>query len=409
LQNQMSDPIVQAVHKLERWISRSNWVGYDPFEGLSARGAQYLTLGNPLLRMALQQGVRRVPFNLRPLLGIRPKPSTKGMGYFASGYLKLYRAWGREEYLEKARYCLGWLGENYSPGYAGHCWGNHFDYQSRVFYLPAGVPTVVWTAFIGHAFLEAYELLGEESYLQVARSACEFILRDLSVREHDGAACISYIPGQHKEVHNANMLAASLLAWTAKHTGEAELFQPAEKAVGYTMKHQRADGSWYYGEDALLHWVDNFHTGFVLDALAIYVESSGDDRYMDNLRKGLDYYRHNLFQEHAPKYYNSALYPVDIQSAAQSIQTFARLKEHRADALSFARGVALWAVEQMQDPEGYFYFRKYRFFTNKTPLLHWGQATMLAALGWLICQESGVGPAPLAITNDKVKERLSCA
>jgi hypothetical protein len=384
----MSDPIAQAVHRLDRWISESNWVGYDPFEGLSARGAKYLTLGNPWLRMILQQSVRRAPFNLRPLLGIRPKPSTKGMGYFASGYLKLYRAWGREEYLEKARYCLEWLQENYSQGYAGHCWGNHFDYQSRLFYLPAGVPTVVWTAFIAHAFLESYELLGEEKYLRLARSACEFVLRELSVREYNGVACISYIPGQHKEVHNANMLAASLLAWTAKHTGEATLLHLAEKAVGYTMRHQHADGSWYYGERPMLHWVDNFHTGFVLDTLAIYMESSGDDRYTDNLLKGLDCYRHNLFQDHIPKYYNTKLYPVDIQSAAQSIQTFARLKEYRTDALSFARGVALWTIEQMQDPAGYFHFRKHRFHTIKTPLLHWGQATMLAALGWLIFQES---------------------
>jgi hypothetical protein len=224
------------------------------------------------------------------------------------------------------------------------------------------------------------------------------------VHEYDGVACISYTPDQHKEVHNSNMLAASLLAWTAKHTGEAALLQLAEKAVGHTMRHQQADGSWYYGESLLLRWVDNFHTGFVLDALAIYIESSGDDRYVDNLRKGLDYYRQNLFQGHVPKYYRTALYPVDIQSAAQSIQTFARLKEYGADdALSFARGIALWTIEQMQDPEGYFYFRKHRFFTSKTPLLHWGQATMLAALGWLILQESVE-----AGDNYRKRERLSC-
>lgn len=384
----MGDPLDQAIEKLDRWTSQGNWVGYDPFEGLSARGMQYLTLGNPLLRMVLQQTVRRAPINLRPLLGIRAKPSTKGMGYFASGYLKLYRARKREEYLEKARYCLEWLCENYSRGYAGHCWGNHFDYQSRLFHLPAGVPTVVWTAFITHAFLEAYEFLGDEKYLKVARSACEFILRNLSTREQDGGVCISYIPGEHKEVHNANMLAASVLAWTAKYTHEPQLLHLAEKAVRYTVKHQHEDGSWYYGEMPMLHWIDNFHTGFVLDTLAIYIDSTGDNRYKSDLINGLDYYRHNLFRDYMPKYYNTALYPIDIQSAAQSIQTFARLKEYRSNALGFARGVALWTVQQMQDPAGYFYFRKHSFFTNKTPLLHWGQATMMAALGWLIFQES---------------------
>jgi hypothetical protein len=43
----------------------------------------------------------------------------------------------------------------------------------------------------------------------------------------------------------------------------------------------------------------------------------------------------------------------------------------------------------MQDPSGYFYFRKGRFFTNKTPFLHWGQSTMLAALAQLLERKQG--------------------
>jgi hypothetical protein len=35
----------------------------------------------------------------------------------------------------------------------------------------------------------------------------------------------------------------------------------------------------------------------------------------------------------------------------------------------------------MQDASGYFYYRRYsRWLVNKTPTLHWGQATMLSAL-----------------------------
>ena len=37
----------------------------------------------------------------------------------------------------------------------------------------------------------------------------------------------------------------------------------------------------------------------------------------------------------------------------------------------------------MQDATGYFYYRKYPLCTNKTPTLHWGQATMFAALALL--------------------------
>ena len=36
----------------------------------------------------------------------------------------------------------------------------------------------------------------------------------------------------------------------------------------YLLRTQRADGSWWYGEDSKYHWIDNFHTGYNLGALA---------------------------------------------------------------------------------------------------------------------------------------------
>ena len=38
----------------------------------------------------------------------------------------------------------------------------------------------------------------------------------------------------------------------------------------------------------------------------------------------------------------------------------------------------------MQDPDGHFYFQVWPWATNKTPMLHWGQATMLHALSCLL-------------------------
>ena len=44
--------------------------------------------------MALQQGVRRFPINLRPLLGIDKSRSTKGMGFIAKGFMRMHEATG---------------------------------------------------------------------------------------------------------------------------------------------------------------------------------------------------------------------------------------------------------------------------------------------------------------------------
>jgi hypothetical protein len=53
-------------------------------------------------------------------------------------------------------------------------------------------------------------------------------------------------------------------------------------------------------------------------------------------------------------------------------------------AVDLALKVANWTIENMQDRSGYFYYRKYSsWVTNKTPTLHWGQATMMCALAGL--------------------------
>lgn len=124
---------------------------------------------------------------------------------------------------------------------------------------------MVWTSLIGHAFLDAYDHLSQERFLKVAVSACEHIQRDLSADRENGTLCINYFPASVLRVQNANVLGASLLARTYFYTRNQASRELAEKAMQYTAKHQRADGSWYYGQEANLHCVDNFHTAYVLD------------------------------------------------------------------------------------------------------------------------------------------------
>src|SRR5208283_922302 len=145
----LRDQLHKSICRLFDWLERTDYRGYDPFDGLSARFLRPLTFDNKYLRTVLQQGVRRFPLNVRPLLGIARSRSTKGMGFLARGFLRLHEATGDAAWRDKAESALQWLVENQSEGYSGACWGNHFDYQARGdFYLPKGVPTVVWTSLI---------------------------------------------------------------------------------------------------------------------------------------------------------------------------------------------------------------------------------------------------------------------
>lgn len=386
-QTQVEQKILTSVERLNKWLLDNSYQGYDPFDGLNSKLLRPLTFGNPYLRIAIQQGVRRFPWNLRPLVGVKKGYSSKGMGFLARGYLRLHEATGDERYLEQARFCLDWLLDpaNQCPGFSGACWGNHFDYQSRVFFLPKNVPTIVWVALIGHALMEAWDRLGEQRYLDTAVSACEHIVRDLETYADGDDLCISYIPIDNKQVHNANVLGASLLARVNAASPRAEFLELARRSVGYTAKYQRPDASWWYGEKANLHWVDNFHTAYVLDSLKSYQDFSGDQSHREGIMRGYRYWKETFFLEDGtPRYYDFKTIPLDIQCASQAIDTLVFFHDEDPDSLELACRVASWTIDHMQDPDGHFWFRRYaRGPINKTATLHWGQATMMCALGGL--------------------------
>jgi hypothetical protein len=299
--------------------------------------------------------------------------------------MRLYEATGESIWKDKAEFTLQWLVENQSTGYSGLCWGNHFDYQSRSSYVPSGLPSVMRTSLIGHGFLDAYQLFRSEKYLSVAIGSCEHILRDLVFRAEGKSVCIMYFPGQNLGIHNANVLGGGLLARTYGETGTEPYRDLAEEAMAYTAEYQRPDASWYYGVTDNLHWVDNFHTGYVLDSFKHYGESTGDSRFDDTMMRGYHYWKKTFFLvDGTPRYYDHKTLPIDIQCCSQAIDTLVFFADRDPESLDLALRVANWTIEHMQDSTGYFYYRRYsQRLVNKTPTLHWGQATMLCALAGL--------------------------
>lgn len=322
--------------------------------------------------------------NLRPLLGVKRQESTKGRGYMAWGYLQRFRATGEHSYWQKAVRCLDWLDKNKAPGFSTHSWGNHFDFSSRTGKLPKHAPIIVWTSLIGQAFLDAYEIGGESRFMDVAKSVCQWIL-DLPREVTDRGTCLSYVAFTTKSIHNSNMLGGAMLARTAKLTGDMTYMDVAKEAMIYSCSRQLPEGAWYYGEKEDTRWIDNFHTGYNLNSLKCYIESSGDQAFKGNLERGLDFYKSHFFEENGrPKYYHNRAYPIDSQCASQAIETLADFSDIDAESLEVATRVANWTIDHMQDKRGFFYYREYPFIRAKTPMLHWAQATTYRALTLLM-------------------------
>jgi hypothetical protein len=182
------------------------------------------------------------------------------------------------------------------------------------------------------------------------------------------------------------MLGAAALARTYAHTRQDELRQVASDAVAYTVHAQQDDGSWWYGEAENLRWVDSFHTGYVLDCLWWYMVSTGDQQHQAAFDRGARFFVESFFlDDGTPKYYPCKTYPIDIQCAAQAIETLALLaRQWDPSCMAMAEKVAGWTIANMQDSDGHFYFQRGRRWVNETPMLHWGQATMLHALASLL-------------------------
>lgn len=399
----MKNKIEHSIAALIGWLESHDYEAYDPGDG-NLSFLNVFTFKNLLLERLLQQSVYRAPFNLRPLYGIKPHRSTKGIGYIGWGYTKLYATKSDPHYRERATMCFDWLLKNKSPGYPQFCWGNHFPFSSRGGKIPALEPTIVWSSLIGQAFVEAYEVFEERRYLEVASSICEWILK-LPREKTASGSCLSYVAFTQSSIHNSNMLGAALLARVGSLTRNAQALEVAADAMTYSCTRQNSDGAWYYGEAPKYHWIDNFHTGYNLDSLKRYSDSTGDKQFDDQLRHGFEYFRRNFFEQGGrPKYYHDHAYPIDIQCAAQAIDTLTFFADELGSGLALAEQVAAWTIDHMQDDDGHFYYRDLGWALNRTPMLHWGLGTMMKALTHLLARiESARRPAEPAVVAGRAQ------
>jgi rhamnogalacturonyl hydrolase YesR len=302
--------------------------------------------------------------------------------------------------LERAGYCLEWLAENAAQDYAGYCWGYNWDWQDLGFFAPFGSPNCVVTTFVGQAFLDGYECTGQERYLEIARSAVEFIRQDLKVLyEDEHMKCVSYVPSRDitMVVMDVSALAGAMIARVAHHTAEKALNAEARKLVNYVVDKQTDYGAWFYthppGDSPVKH--DNYHTGFILDAILDYELATGDDSFRAAYRHGLNFYQEKLFlPDGAPRWMSDRDYPFDIHGSGTGTGTFSRAARFEVPAyLEQAYRIARWAIDHMQAEEGYFYYQKGRYWTKTYTLMRWCNAWMAHGLSHLLLAARTVSKA----------------
>ncbi len=211
-------------------------------------------------RRVVVQLVKRSPFDLRPVLGIRPVLNSATAAWVLSAYaLGAFLPAGEQD--AKVERGVDRLLSMRSLQFSDNAWGYPFPSQSRVFFYDRGAPTTVATVWAGHALLDASARLGRSSLIDEADSACRFLVEHVPQTRDGEGAYFGYFAGDRAPIHNSNLHACALLARVGALTGNVEYRRKATEGVRWSLARQRPDGSWPYGEVANLQWVDGFHTG----------------------------------------------------------------------------------------------------------------------------------------------------
>ncbi len=387
LTNERIDGILDQVYD---WSRTQHYRGYNKHDGLNSPLLSALLGWAKWPRLVAIQSVMRFPVNLRPLLLIPKTYNPKGIALFAQGLLDRYRASGNPDYLREAEDLLRLLIEIRSTGEGhGGAWGYPYPWQDPGFYALKHTPNAVVTSFVCEAFLDAYRVTNNNSYLEVVGNAIPFFRDKLPVlKDLEEELCLGYMPvPMRMRVMDVSILIGSILSQYAELTGESSLSDTARRLVRFVVNRQTEQGAWYYTdppEDSYIRH-DNYHTGFILDALWRYMQAAQDWSWQDQYWTGLEFYAKHLFNDNgAPRWMADQNLTYDIHGAAQGILTFSR---HPKKYPGFAQRSAIWTISSMYNEDGRFHYQRTRFYTKRFTLLRWCNAWMVRALARLRCKE----------------------
>jgi hypothetical protein len=375
--------INKSIYRLKNHIEFENYKGFDPYDALSSPLFKLPIFNkNKLVRFGAQQAIKRFPINLRPYLHIPKGLNPVSLGLFIQGYayLLVSNPADKQSLIKRINKLTKQLETLIPGGFSGACWGYDFDWEARHANIPAYQPTVVATGIIANGLFEAYKITKNEELKKIVIDAADFVIKDLN-RTYDGSSyCFSYSPFDNQRVFNASMKGARLLSQAYSLTGIEEYKKLAKQAVQFVINHQNEDGSWYYSLAKKGGWVDNYHTGYILDCLDSYTILCKDRDYNKNLMIAYQYYKKTFINEDGwPLFYSNKKYPGDCTAAGQSILTLTRFED-----IELAMKVACWTIENMQSNDGSFYFRKFKYYTIKTSFMRWSNAWMFVSLAYLL-------------------------
>lgn len=373
----MSSQVDLITKKMFSTAIKNDFAGQDPFDGLNSKLFElFPRFKKGIVGLAWIQLHKRLAINLRPLCGVPKKRNPKGIALFILGLLQDYQATNEKIYLDEAIKLADWLLTQQSDKalWQHSCWGYHFDWNARAFYVPKGKPNVITTIYVAQALYALSEVTSDKKYSDPALDSAHFIVKTL-YKENESRQFFGYIPGETAFVHNASLWGAAWVAKVATLTGNEQYKQLALNAARQSIKEQGSDGSWVYGARHHHQFIDGFHTGYNLEALRLLSDVLQTNEFEKSIKLGLQYYKKHLFEEDGTaKYYNNNRYPLDMHSVSQAVFTLLKVGK-TSDDFVLAEKIINRSVETLYLPKKQrFIYQKNKYFTNKVDYVRWTQA-----------------------------------
>lgn len=384
--------LLRSFQKLEKYVSKENYTGWDPYDALIAKRVPKALLKNKMFAMLLTQLNLYSPINLRTLLKIEKGKSNKALALFSRAYYIASKSMDIKQFKKRAKELTLEVISRTTPE---NCHSHYFNSVSFNSALGPGIPDIICLTETIKSLVVAYTFEKESEFLSSALERLNFIFNNLFVEKED-MSYFKYTPFEKgKIVFNASALTLESLAEVRNVCNHEldEFIEKGKKVINFLLLHQRRDGAWPYSiytERNRYYWQIDYHQGFIIDGLTAflpYLDGDLKKKTEEALERGIGFYMNRQFTKEGYSFYRYPIkYPIDIHNQAQGIITFSKLYKAFGDEryLDFAKKIALWTIKNMQSPEGYFYSHKWPFFVNKIPYMRWGQAWMMLALATLL-------------------------
>tara|TARA_Y100000389_G_scaffold124987_1_gene122350 strand:- start:1254 stop:2417 length:1164 start_codon:yes stop_codon:yes gene_type:complete len=353
----------------------NDFSGHDPFDSLNSKIFNLTPLKySKIAKLIFTQLGKRSPINLRNLLLVPKSRNAKGVALIILGLIENFKISNDDYYLDQAKTLVDWLILNKCEKkiWSHNCWGYNFEWQARAFNVPKGSPNIVTTYFVSLAILKFSEIINNTELQNQALDSSFFMTKYL-LNHNENEMTFNYVPNSKTFVHNANLFGAHWCLVAGKIMKNDKMTLISKKATKYTIKSQKKDGSWVYGNKKHHKWIDGFHTGYNLELLNKINKVLNDDEINSSIKSGYDYYMKNfILDDGTVKYYNNSLYPLDSHSYSQAILTI--LEIDKSNKVILEKIVNSFISRMYLFNKKRFIYQKTKYFKNSINYIRWTQA-----------------------------------